>query len=365
MINIVIYGNSKKSVEIRNFIEECSACQDEIFVRGFVVNNPSGNGEFSFDALYTLYTQKEIEAIVIPTDYYIQYNNIIQHIIRLGININDVYNGHNEKISKNSEFGDVVIPMLSDSYLPYLEYHVADHCNLNCKYCTHYSPLVKAAVFPNYDVVQNDLRQLKKYIENIGVIRILGGEPLLNSDLPKFIEMTRAIYPRSIIYVVTNGLLIKNASESLFESMRKNTAFFHISLYPPLLKIKDEIQKFLIEKDVPYMMSSLNSRFNKTQKIEPSDEMDYFYSCFQATCTCIYEGKISPCFTPFMTKYFNDSFDMTLPETGGIDLYDEENTTESIKLQLLYPLERCKYCYSGEAKEWEIVGKSSSLEDWI
>jgi hypothetical protein len=213
--------------------------------------------------------------------------------------------------------------------------------------------------------MRKDLLQLKKYIQDVGVVRILGGEPLLNPCLTEFIKYTREIYPNAIIYVVTNGLLIEKIDENLINTMRNEMAFFHISYYPPLENRIIQIQKFLVEKGIAYTLSPLNKEFNKTQSLTDNKNPDFFYSCFQASCTCIHEGKLAPCYAPFTTKYFNEAFNQNLPTDEGIDIYDEELSMQELKLRLLIPMERCNYCIAGEAMPWEIVGKNSSLEDWI
>lgn len=377
MLKVAVYGQLKWSHLMKECLEnEYSKLLEEtngetVSVPYFISFENENENVISFDKVKELYSSGEINAIVIPKEYYIQYNDIIQQLVKREINVNDIYNGmrlieriHELLSNDKSLIAGLITPMLSDSYLSYLEYHVADHCNLNCKYCTHYSPLVKDAKFTNYYDFEQDLNRLKNYIDDIGVIRILGGEPLLNPELPRFIELTRQLYPMSVITVVSNGMVIDRISDELVDTMNRNMAFFHISYYPPLEDRMDSIKRFLVEKKIPFTASPKMDKFLKTQKLTASDNTDFFYNCFQATCTCIYEGKIAPCFAPFTTKYFNDAFDKELPEGEGIDLYDEENTTESVKLKLLFPLERCRYCYAGTPYKWEIIGKNSCIEDW-
>ncbi len=66
---------------------------------------------------------------------------------------------------------------------------MADHCNLNCKGCVHFSPLVRESVFPKLSDVERDFIRLREIIEYIDTIRILGGEPRLNPELSRYLEM--------------------------------------------------------------------------------------------------------------------------------------------------------------------------------
>jgi hypothetical protein len=103
----------------------------------------------------------------------------------------------------------------------------------------------------------------------------------------------------------------------------------------------------------------------KTTTLKPNGNEDFFYSCFEATCNCIFDGKIAACYAPYTTKFFNKEFDQSLPEDEGIDLYDSENTTENIKLKLLYPMKRCDYCINGGEQDWERVTGPTTLSDWV
>ena len=379
MLKIAVFGNSKWSLLMKELLEkeysEMVVAQggEAIKVEAFVVmGDTTADAEISVADFGAAYRTGELFAIVIPKEFYMQQNDLVYALIREGAELDDIYDGMrlSEEIRKHPEFSAKILPglltpMLFDPYLPYLEFHVADHCNLNCKYCTHYSPLVQDPVFADYEAVERDFKQLKKYIWDIGVIRILGGEPLLNPELGRYVKLVRKLYPASIITVVTNGLLLPRISPELIQDMKENMAFFHISYYPPLEAKVQEIQEFLYEQGIPYTLTPMIKEFNKTQVLRDNPDVDFFYKCFQATCTCLQDGKLAPCYAPFTTKYFNQAFGKSLPENEGIDLYQQDLHTEFIKASLLVPLERCRYCIGGKAYPWEVLGKRSVLEDWV
>lgn len=375
MLHIAVFGNSKWSLLMKNILEnEYSKLFIEdggegILVDAFVVLGTAQNdSEISLKEYVQQYAAGQLISIVIPKEYYIRHNNIVLALLRNGVDVNDIYSGIrlSERVRTAPELlAALITPILSDPYLSYLEFHVADHCNLNCKYCTHYSPLVPEPVFTDYERFSSDLRQLKRYIPDIGIIRILGGEPLLNPDLGRFISLTRELYPASLITIVTNGLLIRQMSTELIEVMKEKMAFIHISFYPPLQEKIQEVKRFLYEKEIPYTITELTTEFSKTQTLVPHTDENFFYSCFQASCTCLQDGKLAPCYAPFTTKYFNAAFSQELPTDEGIDLYDGTLTLTRLKTELLLPMQRCLYCVTGQPCPWEIVGKNSVLEDWV
>ncbi len=375
MLHIAVFGNSKWSHLMKELVErEYSAMVqaqggETIKVDAFVtMGNGNGETEISVGEFGQRYREGILSAIVIPKEHYMQQNDLVYALIREGVDLDDIYDGMrlSEELHDHLELlPGLLTPILLDSYLSYLEFHVADHCNLNCKYCTHYSPLVPGQVFTEYEQFSKDLHQLKSYIVDIGVIRILGGEPLLNPELGRYIKLVRKLYPASIITVVTNGLLIDKMDSELIQQMKENMAFFHISYYPPLESKVQAIKQFLYEQGIPYTITSMITEFNKTQTLESNQDEDFFYRCFQATCTCLHQGKLAPCYAPFTTKYFNAAFDKQVPVDEGIDLYEQDLTYPMIKARLLIPLERCRYCVAGKAYPWEVIGKHSKLEDWV
>ena len=375
MLRIAVYGDSKWSALMKELLEKeysnmvTANGGEGLAVDCYVSMLPNdAENEISIVEFAEKYSAGELVAIVIPKEYYIQQNSVVLALLRNGVGVDDIYCGIrlDDKIKENPDaIAVLVTPLLSDPYLPYLEFHVADHCNLNCKYCTHYSPLVQEPVFTDYNEFEKGIRQLKNYIYDIGVIRILGGEPLLNSELSRFIRLVRSLYPASIIDVVTNGLLVEKISDELINTMRESVAFFHISLYQPMEERISQVKKFLYEKGIAYSLSPLNSVFYKTQTLDRQEDEDFFYTCFQATCTCLQDGKLAPCYAPFTTKYFNQAFGTDLPVGEGVDLFDPELSLPLLKAKILLPLERCHYCYIGEPQPWQVLGKSSKIEDWI
>lgn len=67
--------------------------------------------------------------------------------------------------------------LLAGPELKYLETHLVGHCNLACKGCGHFAPLVDKW-FAFVKDHENDMRQLSRMFSNISRIRLMGGEPL-------------------------------------------------------------------------------------------------------------------------------------------------------------------------------------------
>src|SRR4029079_9166345 len=99
-----------------------------------------------------------------------------------------------------------------------LRLSVTDRCNLRCKYCM---PEEEYAWLPREDILSfEEMATLAGYFADLGVdkVRLTGGEPLLRRDLPRLIRLL--IQNRNIkeIALTTNGILLADHAETLYEA---------------------------------------------------------------------------------------------------------------------------------------------------
>lgn len=327
----------------------------------------------SLNDFLQLYKANEIDGLLIPRELFFGTTNLLTLLTNNGLDINNIYVSKRLKeisniINNYSESSDtsIIDQYLDSSHLPYLEFHVADHCNLNCVACEHYSGLMKEKKFTNFDSWKKDMEKFHEYIKDIGNIRLLGGEPLLHEDLDKFLYTTRELYPFSNIMIVTNALLVKSMPQKLIDAIHENNIVIYISFYPPLEKKMPEIEAFLQEQNIPFAKTPLITQFTKKQLLTPHNSMkESFANCNQSHCNNLYEGKIAACFLPFTTHYFNEYFNTEIPNTGALDLYEDGLTTRKIKEHLITPWDRCLYCDKEEPLEWSIVEHPSKINNWV
>lgn len=318
----------------------------------------------NFGQFAALYRQNLIDKIIFPRERCIGQVTALSELRTLGVKVEDIC--ITNRLSNNLFIPNFVEHYLSAKYLPYLEFHIADQCNLNCKACEHYSGLVKEAHFPKLEKFTRDFERLHEFINDIGVIRILGGEPLLNPEVNEYIKLSRRLYPQTNIFVVTNAILLPKMPESFFATLRECRAGIHISFYPPLESKMPAIRRLLEEKRVQFFISPLNKTFTMKQTLNRHDRpTEIFLQCFQANCHNLYEGKVASCFLPFTTKYFNAYYGKDLPEDGALDLYEPGLSTEKLKAHLLTPFERCRYCTPPVSVEWTTIKNPSPLSDWV
>ncbi len=99
-----------------------------------------------------------------------------------------------------------------------LRISVTDHCNIRCFYCMpeHGGDFMAVSSLLSY-------RQISRFVSiaaplGIGKIRLTGGEPLLRPKLPDLVAAISEIGGIRDLALTTNGVLLKNAAQPLFDA---------------------------------------------------------------------------------------------------------------------------------------------------
>ena len=289
------------------------------------------------------YKRGDIEKVVLPAvteqEKRIDYYGI--EALALGFKEADILydtcnfymGGHTEKPFVRRE---------SLRYLDYLEFHTNDHCNLNCNYCNNFSNYVKGEVFKDYEQVKKDLVRLREIVDHIRRIRILGGEPLLNPELPRFIRLVRELYPYSELVIVTNGILLQSKmKDELEEAVKECEAYIDITAYPVMFDKIDLLIDFLRDKGIKVKQTWEANFFRKPIM----DEFGYPLSRVDCMCIHLRDGKIARCPIVQYLDYYNEANGTNFDGSDGvIDLYEEGLTFKELNERLHKPFTLCNRC---------------------
>lgn len=225
--------------------------------------------------------------------------------------------------------------------LNYIELHIADSCNLNCKSCTHFANISKKNNFIDARILGNSLHRLNELF-TLERIRLLGGEPLLHPDIINVLKATRQFLPCSSIELVTNGLLLNKMSKEFFETCNENGIKIIVSVYP-VLKNKEEIEKILSSFKINYEFFPMVFTF--TANLNPngtSDKKEIFKNCKHNYCRTLKNDNIYICpICTYIDKY-NEYFNKNIPTGKGINIF--AYSAKQIFKYLKEPEETCKYC---------------------
>lgn len=261
----------------------------------------------------------------------------------------------------------------NDTDLLYLETHVADTCNLKCKGCMHFSNIATKANFPDLKDFDRDFARLSQLFANIFIIRLMGGEPLLNPRLKEYIRIVRHYFPAAEIRIVSNALLVPRQEEELWKAMRDNYVGMDISPYPPTIQNIDEIRGILDREGIPYgNIAATLQNFRKSLTLAPThNPAETVQICQSSHCHFLREGKIAKCPLPLLIGDFNQAYQCDIRSEDYYDIYEERSGRE-LRRKLEQYADMCRYCPDKEAFShggtfipWERTNNDAQRRDWV
>lgn len=278
--------------------------------------------------------------------------------------IEKVFSVKNENNRKVIRLAGIKIKFKRKPELEYLETHLVDHCNLNCKACTHFCPLVKNKYFHNIDNFKKDIKVLSQKFR-IKQLRLLGGEPLLHPRVNDFLTVARKYLPNTNISIVSNGILLTKMDESFWKTCRDNKIKIDLSQYPIILD-KNYFGKYIdLVKRHNVVIGSIHhsDKFWTRMTYEGNNNKEHSYKmCTSKRCKNLRNGRLFVCPTACYADYFNEYFTEDLPVESGIDIY--KNSSETIMEYLNRPVDMCKHC-SVERKFFNWSKSECKKEEWF
>ena len=219
--------------------------------------------------------------------------------------------------------------------IPYFETHITEACNLKCRGCSHFSVFAK----PKHKDLAEFEREFKRLseIEEIGIIRLMGGEPLLNPNFMEYVRIARRYFPKTSISLVTNGILghkLKPHEEEL-KRLHINVTIsdYHLD------KQNKDIHTELHEKGKLYNIS-----LDPSGK-QDADLMHYFCDIRIHSWFYFMDGRFYPCCIAGTIHDFWNHFDLDwgfTQEELSIDIFN--HTAEEIEAFISKPCKLCAYC---------------------
>ena len=229
--------------------------------------------------------------------------------------------------------------------------HVTEHCNLNCKSCTAFSPIADE-YFLDLEKYEADLKRLAELTQGrLEGFFLTGGEPLLHPEIEKIIDLARCYFPSSDLSIMTNGLTLLQMPDSFWQCCKENQLRVLITRYPINIDIEgmrkkaDQFQvnlSYTGGNNVPIKsMWKYPLDLNGKQPLKNS-----FNICTQINvCLTIKNGIIYPCNTIAGITHFNKQFKQNLNLTSEDTLeINKVNNVEEIIQFLCTPKPFCRYC---------------------
>jgi hypothetical protein len=247
--------------------------------------------------------------------------------------------------------------------LRYIELHLTDHCNLNCAGCGHFASVAEKW-YADPAEHASDMRQLAKLFSTISTIRLMGGEPLLHPQVTAFIAPTRECFPHSDIHLVTNGLLLSQAPDSLWEACRDHDITLNLTVYPPHRAHAPEWLEMARQRGVRVQHHEVEWFHAHKNLRGDSSPAEAFRLCrARYNCPFLQQGKVYLCSMPALVHHFNKRYGTEIPSSGYMDIYQPGITGHDVLDVLARPASTCGFCaYDFQPFHW--THSKPKKEDW-
>jgi len=246
-------------------------------------------------------------------------------------------------------------------YLYRTDISITSKCNLRCESCNMLMPYFKTPSNKSLDEIKNDVDLYFKWVDNIQLLNILGGEPFIHPNLLDIIEYIGKNYMDRIEHIefFSNGIIMP--SEDILKALKKYVISIQISDYSNTLSnLKNKIDLFvgkLDEYGIKYRRTInnkwLNFGFPNADNYNLSDEqmVKFFDKCYapfrglddKKLYYCHLDASAVKCgeFKKDSNNYFN------------LENYDEKRKRELMEFDLGYMdlgystfCRKCNGCFS-------------------
>lgn len=231
------------------------------------------------------------------------------------------------------------------------EINLADHCNLNCQCCNHFSPLAEKKFLDEVQLA-NDLLQLNTLLDadSIGKVMLLGGEPLLHPQIENILRILVQYLPKTKLEIVTNGLLLPKMSFGFWSIVKELDIGLVVTKYP--IKFDYDLMEKIAESngvDISYgdLFEPIKTTYHLPIKDEPEfNPYSMYMKCKHANqCVVLKNGRLYTCPLAANVCHYNKYFKKHIPEeeSVSIDIYciDKWDDVEEF---LKRPNDMCSHC---------------------
>lgn len=264
---------------------------------------------------------------------------------------------------------------MSRQSVEHLDYHLVDHCNLNCAGCSTFSPLAEKR-FADPEAFRHDLERLHELIgDRVLRLHLLGGEPLLHPDVMSFVRIAREVLPEARIDVTTNGLLVSSMSESLWAAMRETGVDLKLTRYPVKLDYDSIVAEAREHGVFAYSASDATIRFFRRIPLNAkgifSTNRSYL-QCPYVDCAQLRDGRLYRC----PASGFSDILNRALEKEGQVarfrlstqDFLDlgETKSAQDVFDFLSNAIPFCQYCDMDHVDNNVTWGGSNrDVREWV
>jgi len=244
--------------------------------------------------------------------------------------------------------------------------HITDHCNLDCKGCSHFSNIAEPA-FADPEQLDREFARLAELVE-ITEIYLLGGEPLLHPGVAELARSARRYFPHSKIVLLTNGILLPRMGPEFWQALGECRITLMYDDYP--IRLQTElIRERAAEHGVGVELMEHDNEFLKVPiDLEGSqDGADSFARCRTVmNCPTLRDGRLYPCAYIAYIDLFRKRFGIEGLEATDSDSISIFETADPYRIMtfLLNPVPWCRHCDFDSAEHYAWDRSARTIDEW-
>lgn len=232
----------------------------------------------------------------------------------------------------------------------HIEFNLTDYCNLNCKGCSHYSP-VASEVYEDLETLDYSMKTVAgaANVDLLESVYLIGGETLLYPRLIEAMHLARKHFPYIAIKIFTNGLLLPKMNEEFWKACRETGCIIALTRYPVKFDY-DKVETLCRAEGVAIEVFGDRSQEASFFKLPLDPERKQkgwlsHFRCISYGCITVENDKIFPCSQAACVGHLNRKFGTEFEWRKG-DFIHIEDLTDIRQLYRLRnrPVPFCKYC---------------------
>jgi len=243
--------------------------------------------------------------------------------------------------------------------LPSLDLVITEKCSLKCEKCSNLMQYYKKPQNYKVEEIVKALDNVLECVDMIKELRLIGGEPFMNRELYKVIDLYSEEAKIENIVIYTNGTIIPD--DRNIKSLKNKKVKLYITDYGHLAINLNGLIKKLKEENVDYYLNKSDkwNLFGELKERKCSDEQieKMYINCCCKTLITLIKGKLYCC--PFLANADNikgiPTYKDECVDCNGENL-DINYLKEKIKFMLFEKeyFKGCAYCGGRTGNEQRI-----------
>lgn len=233
--------------------------------------------------------------------------------------------------------------------IPYVEVCISPQCTLNCRDCANFMQFYHKPKPMDLETVCSWINAFTEAVDHVLTFRVMGGEPLMQKQLPELMRRLLANKKLQHIQIVSNGTLMPK--DELLELMTNNqrTSIYFSNYGPAVAPRYQEIVQHCLDHQV--LVQTVRPDISWFDMGDTSDrhltveQMAATYQRCPNNCRHIWNGEFHHCPRSAHAKYLGLIDD--IPPEDYVPLLELDTPTRRERIRKMYDadyIHACNHC---------------------